>query len=191
MKVVGRDMFIGVWCFILAIISVTKWEKREDGTKPDAKQIWTRFPKFVLGFFAASILLTIVIAGVNADASKIINSDVIGPIKTLRTWCFVLCFLCIGLTTRFRELAKAGWRPFLAFTSGVIINVPLGYIFSVLVLGASGLQSKIYVKQYTWQQKVKPSPPGGGRGLRKGELTADEKRSHHLYSKGPFLLLLF
>ncbi len=136
MKVVGRDMFIGVWCFILAIISVTKWEKREDGTKPDAKQIWTRFPKFVLGFFAASILLTIVIAGVNADASKIINSDVIGPIKTLRTWCFVLCFLCIGLTTRFRELAKAGWRPFLAFTSGVIINVPLGYIFSVLVLGA-------------------------------------------------------
>ena len=27
MKVVGRDMFIGIWCFILALISVTKWEK--------------------------------------------------------------------------------------------------------------------------------------------------------------------
>lgn len=136
MKVVGRDMFIGVWCFILAIISVTKWEKREDGTKPDAKQIWTRFPKFVLGFFAASILLTIVIAGVDAATSAVITSDVIGPVKALRTWCFVLCFLCIGLTTRFKELAKAGWRPFLAFTSGVIVNVPLGYIFSVLLLGA-------------------------------------------------------
>lgn len=136
MKVVGRDMFIGVWCFILAIISVTKWEKREDNTKPDAKQIWTRFPKFVLGFFVASILMTFIIAGADPAAADAVNSDVISPVKTLRTWCFVLCFLCIGLTTRFKELAKAGLKPFLAFTTGVIINVPLGYIFSVLILGA-------------------------------------------------------
>jgi uncharacterized integral membrane protein (TIGR00698 family) len=136
MKVVGRDMFIGIWCFILAIVSVTKWEKREDGTKPDAKQIWTRFPKFVIGFFLASILLTFVIAGVDADTTKVINSDVIAPIKTLRTWCFVFCFLCIGLTTRFKELAKAGLKPFLAFTTGVLVNVPLGYIFSVIILGS-------------------------------------------------------
>lgn len=136
MKVVGRDMFIGIWCFILAIVSVTKWEKREDGTKPDAKQIWTRFPKFVIGFFLASILLTFVIAGVDAETTKVINSDVIAPIKTLRTWCFVFCFLCIGLTTRFKELAKAGLKPFLAFTTGVLVNVPLGYIFSVIILGS-------------------------------------------------------
>jgi uncharacterized integral membrane protein (TIGR00698 family) len=136
MKVVGRDMFIGVWCFILAIISVTKWEKREEGTKPDAKEIWFRFPKFVLGFFVASILMTLVIASVDPSSAEIINSDVTSPVKTLRTWCFVLCFLCIGLTTRFKELAKAGLKPFLAFTTGVLVNVPLGYIFSVLLLGA-------------------------------------------------------
>lgn len=135
MKVVGRDIFIGVWCFILALISVTKWEKREDNTKPDAKQIWTRFPKFVLGFLVASILMTVVLAGVDPTAADAVNSDVISPVKTLRTWCFVLCFLCIGLTTRFRELAKAGLKPFLAFTIGVLVNVPLGYIFSVLILG--------------------------------------------------------
>jgi len=135
MKVVGRDMFIGVWCFILALISVTKWERREDNTKPDAKQIWTRFPKFVLGFFVASIIMTFIIAGVDPAAADTVNSDVISPVKTLRTWCFVLCFLCIGLTTRFRELARAGLKPFLAFTIGVLVNVPLGYIFSVLLLG--------------------------------------------------------
>lgn len=135
MKVVGRDMFVGIWCFILALISITKWEKREDGTKPDAAEIWHRFPKFVLGFFVASALLTFVLAGQAPAVADQINSDVISPIKTLRTWAFVFCFLAIGLTTRFKELASVGWRPFAAFTTGVLVNVPLGFIFSVLILG--------------------------------------------------------
>jgi len=135
MKVVGRDMFIGIWCLILAIVSVTRWEKRDDNVKPGAGVIWTRFPKFVIGFFLASIILTLVIVSANANATQVINSDVIGPIKTLRTWCFVFCFLAIGLTTRFRELTAAGWKPFWAFTCGVIVNVPLGYLFSVKILG--------------------------------------------------------
>lgn len=136
MKVVGRDMFIGIWCFILALVSITKWEKRENGTKPDAGEIWYRFPKFVLGFFIASALLTLLLAGADAATSKKITSEIIGPLKNLRTWAFVFCFLAIGLTTRFRELTAVGWRPFAAFTTGVLINVPLGYILSVLILGA-------------------------------------------------------
>ena len=55
------------------------------------------------------------------------------PIKTLRTWTFVFTFLCIGLTTRFRELAKFGMPPFWAFTVGVLVNVPLGYFLSTVV----------------------------------------------------------
>ncbi len=135
MKVVGRDMFVGIWCFLLALISITKWEKREDGTKPDAAEIWYRFPKFVLGFFVASALLTVILAGQDAAVASQITSDVISPVKTLRTWAFVFCFLAIGLTTRFKELTSVGWKPFAAFTTGVLINVPLGYIFSVLILG--------------------------------------------------------
>jgi uncharacterized membrane protein YadS len=53
----------------------------------------------------------------------------------LRTWAFTFSFLSIGLTTRFRELAKAGIKPFIAFTVGVVINVILGYILSVIVFG--------------------------------------------------------
>jgi uncharacterized integral membrane protein (TIGR00698 family) len=135
MKVVGRDMFVGIWAFLLALLSVTRWEKREDGTKPDATEIWSRFPKFVLGFFLASALITLIIAGSDAAASKSITSDIIGPVKTLRTWAFIFCFLAIGLTTRFKELTSVGWKPFAAFTTGVLINVPLGYIFSILILG--------------------------------------------------------
>jgi uncharacterized membrane protein YadS len=58
---------------------------------------------------------------------------VIAPIKTLRTWTFVFTFLCIGLTTRFRDLARFGWPPFLAFTAGVAVNVPLGFVLSNIV----------------------------------------------------------
>lgn len=135
MKVVGRDMFVGIWCFIMAFISVTKWEKREDGTKPNAGEIWTRFPKFVLGFFVASIIITLLVSASDAATAKAINSQVIGPIKTLRGWAFNLTFICIGLTTRFKDLTSVGWKPFGAFTTGVLVNVPLGYLLSVVLLG--------------------------------------------------------
>lgn len=135
MKVVGRDMFVGIWCFLLALISITKWEKREDGTKPDAKEIWYRFPKFVFGFFVASALVTIVISSLDAASAKAMTDNVIKPLKTLRSWAFIFCFFAIGLTTRFKELTAVGWRPFAAFTTGVLVNVPLGYILSVLVFG--------------------------------------------------------
>lgn len=136
MKVVGRDMFVGVWAFILAIVSVTRWEVRETGVKPSAGVIWERFPKFVMGFFVASILMTLVLANVATPAAEtVINDTIIGPIKTLRTWAFVFTFLCIGLTTRFKELAAVGAKPVLAFSLGVAINVCLGYLFSAIILG--------------------------------------------------------
>lgn len=136
MKVVGRDMFIGIWCFIMAFISVTRWEKSDTGSKPDAKVIWNRFPKFVLGFFIASAILTLLITSVTPEVSKEISSTIISPVKTLRTWAFTLCFFSIGLTTRFKELTSVGWKPIAAFTAGVAVNVPLGFIMSVLILGS-------------------------------------------------------
>lgn len=77
MKVVGRDIFVGVWAFILAIISVTMWEKGEsaDGTrqKPSAGVIWERFPKFVVGFFIASIIITVVTLASTPDVAATIR----------------------------------------------------------------------------------------------------------------------
>jgi hypothetical protein len=57
----------------------------------------------------------------------------IDPIKKLRSWCFVICFLCIGLSTRFKDLATFGLKPFWAFTIGVLVNVPLGFFLSTYV----------------------------------------------------------
>ena len=58
---------------------------------------------------------------------------VISPVKKLRSWAFVLCFLCIGLSTRFADLLTFGLKPFWAFTIGVAVNVPLGYFLSTVV----------------------------------------------------------
>ncbi|MCI1858107.1 MAG: YeiH family protein [Sporolactobacillus sp.] len=134
MKVIGRDIFIGVWCFVLAFISITVWENQKAGTHADASEIWRRFPKFIIGFFAASLLLTIVIAASSLSARTVINSDVIAPIKEFRTWAFTFTFLSIGLTTRFKELAAFGWKPFATFSTGAVVNIVLGYVLSVLLL---------------------------------------------------------
>jgi uncharacterized membrane protein YadS len=221
MKVIGRDIWIGIWCLILAVVSVMFWEKEEGAQRAvGVGVIWERFPKFVLGFFAASVIMTAVSANPPADhvgraavddtyktgaetivydadfsdytpppeladrfgfepdagvitylglmklseydsfkdaipagdpnrkdkigalkqlryKSNWFESDlkprVISPIKKLRSWAFVLCFLCIGLSTRFADLLTFGLKPFWAFTIGVAVNVPLGYFLSTVV----------------------------------------------------------
>jgi uncharacterized membrane protein YadS len=191
-------------------VSVMYWETGEKKTAVGPGIIWERFPKFVLGFLAASLIMSWVSTMIPADYrgkanlagkykgkeykadftgyqapapyadrikidtekgqatvkgqlndedlkvlttgatpeqaivfsqlvassswfDRVLNPEVISPIKKLRSWAFVFCFLCIGLSTRFAELAHFGLKPFWAFTIGVIINVPLGIILSAIV----------------------------------------------------------
>ncbi len=135
-KVIGRDMWIGIWAFVLALIAVTVWERSETNSKVQVGQIWWRFPKFVIGFLVASLLTTLIVRGNTlVDYNKLVKPSLIAPITSLRTWVFTFSFFSIGLTTRFRELANSGVRPFVAFTAGVIVNLILGYILSVIVFG--------------------------------------------------------
>ena len=135
-KVVGRDVWIGIWALVLSIISVTRWETQSIGGRTDVAQIWWRFPKFVVGFLVASVLVTLATRNVSFhDYNTVVKPGLVAPITALRTWAFTFCFLSIGLTTRLRELAPAGGRPFVAFTAGVAVNVVLGFVMSVLVFG--------------------------------------------------------
>ncbi len=137
MKVIGRDVWIGIWAFVLSIIATTRWESTGVNRRADAGEIWRRFPKFVIGFLVASLIITLVTASVSyADFKKATTPDLVGPIKNFRTWAFIFCFFSIGLTTRLRELASAGLKPFWAFTAGVVVNVILGYFLSVVVFGS-------------------------------------------------------
>ncbi len=136
MKVVGRDIWIGIWAFTLAWVATTRWNSSEGGVqaKADVREIWARFPKFVIGFVLASALVTWIASHYSlADYRKVVTPDLVAPISTLRTWAFTFCFLSIGLTTRLRSLSATGWKPFVAFTTGVVVNIIVGYVLSVHV----------------------------------------------------------
>lgn len=134
MKVIGRDMWIGIWAFVFALIATLRWEVEEGGKRPTPSEIWWRFPKFVLGFLIASALVTVIAAGHSyAEYKQSIEPNLVAPIKDLRSWAFIFCFFSIGLTTRFKELAGVGSKPFLGFTAGVVVNVTLGFLLSAVV----------------------------------------------------------
>jgi uncharacterized membrane protein YadS len=134
MKVIGRDIWIGIWAFVLSIVATSRWEDTGIQGRARAVEIWHRFPKFVLGFLIASALVSLVAAGLNyADYKKTVIPTLVAPIQGLRIWAFTFCFFSIGLTTRFKDLASAGAKPFYAFTLGVLVNVVLGYVLSAYV----------------------------------------------------------
>ncbi len=147
MKVIGRDVWIGVWALVLSIIATTRWDSTGVTSRTGAGEIWRRFPKFVLGFLLASAIVTLVAHGLDyAEYKKTLIPTLVAPLQGLRTWAFPFCFLSIGLTTRLRDLATAGARPFYAFTAGVVVNVVLGYFLSTQVFAGF------------WQQLGQPTP---------------------------------
>ena len=134
MKVIGRDVWIGVWAFVLSVIATTRWEKTGVQSRSRVGEIWSRFPKFVLGFLIASAVVTLVARGFDyATYKKEVLPALVGPLQAFRTWAFTFAFLSIGLTTRIREFASIGARPFYAFTIGVLVNVVLGFVLSTQV----------------------------------------------------------
>jgi uncharacterized membrane protein YadS len=136
MKVIGRDVWIGVWAFVLAFLAATRWERTGVESRASGAEIWRRFPKFVLGFLAASLLVTAFASGYDyAEYKKDVIPGLVAPLQALRTWTFTFAFLSIGLTTRVREFVAVGARPFIAFTLGVFVNVLLGFFLSTRVFG--------------------------------------------------------
>lgn len=136
MKVIGRDLWIGIWSLVFAFIATTRWDRQETGARPQAGEIWKRFPKFVIGFFIASLLVTWVTRDLDAAALKAAKPLLMDPMGALRGWAFTFCFLSIGLSTRFREMKAVSRGAILAFSIGVAVNVVAGYLLSVHVFGA-------------------------------------------------------
>lgn len=72
------DIFIGIWAFILAYIWCAKIECKP-GEKVGASEIWSRFPKFVLGYGITFVLLLLICLPA-ARAVQPVDKD-IGPVK--------------------------------------------------------------------------------------------------------------
>ncbi|MBF0255577.1 MAG: putative sulfate exporter family transporter [Gammaproteobacteria bacterium] len=136
MKVIGRDLWIGIWALVWAIVATTVWEKKTGSRTTDKSEIWRRFPKFVIGFFIASLVATLVSNSYSAEEFvSVIKPNLLEPLSAIRGWVFTFCFLSIGLTTRFRDLKAVNAQTITPFSIGVLVNVVAGFILSVYVFG--------------------------------------------------------
>ena len=122
-----QNVLIGVTAFCVAVYFSTKVEAQA-GEKVGAMEIWHRFPKFVLGFLAASIFFSWLSTSIGSDMARILVDNGTNKVAgSLRGWFFVLAFISIGLTTNFRELAKyfKGGKPVILYVCGQSFNILL------------------------------------------------------------------
>jgi uncharacterized membrane protein YadS len=95
--------------------------------KPTLKIIWDRFPKFVLGFVAASLFFSFVL---NPE----MVSEVKSSLKNIQTLWFVLAFTSIGLETNFSDLFKHDNRkPLYAFLIAQLFNIIITLLVAMVL----------------------------------------------------------
>ncbi len=135
-----QNVMIGVTAFCVALYWCTRVE-RQAGRTVGTGEIWHRFPKFVLGFLAASILFSLIDSNLSPGmADAMLDQGVVrGGTRLLRDWFFALSFAAIGLSTNFRELAKyfKGGKPLILYVCGqslnLVLTLTMAYIMFYLV----------------------------------------------------------
>jgi uncharacterized integral membrane protein (TIGR00698 family) len=137
-----QNILIGFIAFFVAIFFATKVDKTE-GQKVGAIEIWNRFPKFIIGFFVASLVASFIIQPLTSgEEVKAINN----VLDQYKNWAFVLAFTSIGLDTNFKSLFKRmqGGKVLWLYILGQLFNIALtlfavwfllsGVVFDVPVL---------------------------------------------------------
>ena len=126
-----QNILIGFIAFFVALFFTTKVENNS-GAKVGASEIWTRFPKFIIGFFVASLVASFIIQPLaGSDEVKAINS----VLSQYKNWAFVLAFTSIGLDTNFRSIIKQmhGGKVLWLYIVGQLFNIVLTF-FAVWLL---------------------------------------------------------
>ena len=127
----SQNVLLGLAAFAISIYW-TYTQKTPDsvqGDKPSMKLLWDRFPKFVLGFVAASLLFSFALSPSLVEATQ-------GGLKSVQTLWFVLAFTSIGLETRFSDLFNAdNRRPLYAFLIAQTFNIIVTLVIASLLFG--------------------------------------------------------
>ncbi|MEA5461996.1 putative sulfate exporter family transporter [Arcicella sp. LKC2W] len=124
----SQNVLLGLAAFAISVYWTYTNNQSETvkESKPTMGIIWERFPKFVIGFIAASLLFSFFIS------SETIN-EVKGGLKSLQGLWFALAFTSIGLETKFSDLFNAeGKKPLYVFliaqTFNVFITLAIAYL---------------------------------------------------------------
>ena len=127
-----QNILIGFIAFFVALFFTTRVENTP-GKKVGAGEIWTRFPKFILGFFVASIVASFIIQPLAGGSEiKAINN----VLSQYKNWAFVLAFTSIGLDTDFRSIARQmhGGKVVWLYVVGQLFNIVLTFLAVWLLL---------------------------------------------------------
>jgi uncharacterized integral membrane protein (TIGR00698 family) len=122
-----QNVLIGFVAFCWAVFWVTRVEVQSGSKKPSLKEIWIRFPKFILGFVGASLLFSFVLLPLLGQGRV---DGIIKLTATARNWLFALAFVTIGLDSRFSDLKEAfqGQAPVKLYVVGQTFNLVLTLI---------------------------------------------------------------
>lgn len=127
----SQNVLLGLAAFAISIYWTYTQKAPEgmEGDKPSLGLLWERFPKFVLGFVAASLLFSFILSPQLVDATQ-------GGLKSIQTLWFVLAFTSIGLETRFSDLFNAdNKRPLYAFLIAQSFNIVVTLVVAYFLFG--------------------------------------------------------
>jgi len=123
------DIFIGIWAFVLGYIWTNHINVTPASNKAKAREIWQRFPKFIIGFVVTFIVGLYLALGTPAEIAKNVPAA-IGEANTFRVIFFILTFFSIGVLSNFRAL----WRKGFGKLAAVYVTSLFGFVVWVGLL---------------------------------------------------------
>ena len=114
-----RNTFIGVLAVGYAIHHATAGGKR-----PGAREVWYRFPKFLIGFIAVVLIANAGLLDAGARAS----------LSTVSDWLFTVAFVGLGMDLNPRRLRATGVTPIAVVLTQFLVVTGLAYLAVTVLL---------------------------------------------------------
>lgn len=138
-----QNVLIGFVAFFIALYLSTKGDDGKS-QRPSLGIVWEKFPKFIIGFVAASLVFSICQSSEifpDFAKAKLVETSLA---KTFSQLFFSLAFVCIGLDTRLKDIVSRENRSTLfafliAQTFNIVVTFVLAYILFGIVKPSFGL----------------------------------------------------
>ncbi|AYN04594.1 YeiH family protein [Flavobacterium sp. 140616W15] len=125
----SQNVLLGLAAFAISVYWTYTHNKSAEAvaSKPTLGVIWERFPKFVIGFIAASLVFSFLL-------TSEVREEVKDSLKNLQGIWFALAFTSIGLETNFKDLlSNNSKKPLYAFLIAQLFNVIITLIIALLL----------------------------------------------------------
>jgi len=122
-----QNVMMGVVAVALTIYFALHVEKRTGHASANiGRNLWARFPKFVIGFILASVVATWFVQSGGTTTG-------INAANTLRAYFLIAAFVSIGLEFRITKLVAEGWRPIAVFGTAAMFNLVVALVIASIL----------------------------------------------------------